>query len=67
MESSETQFYRQVIDGLRTALIDLDYCFASDDAKRALDAAIDPCEADYRQKVSGQSQSSRQWQEWVDC
>jgi hypothetical protein len=59
MENSETQFYRQVINGLRTALIDLDYCFASDDSKRAIGAAIDLCEADYRQKVSGQSQSSR--------
>ena len=58
MESTETQFYRQVINGLRTALIDLDYCFASDDAKRALDKAIDLCEHDYKQKVSGQSERS---------
>jgi len=56
MENSETQFYRQVINGLRTALIDLEYCFASADAQRALATAIDLCEIDYRQKVSGQSE-----------
>ena len=54
MENTETQFYRQVINSLRTALIDLDYCFASDDAKRALGRAIGLCETDYRQKVSEQ-------------
>jgi hypothetical protein len=58
MENSETQFYRQVINGLRTALIDLDHCFASVDAKRALDIAIAACEADYKKKVSGQSEQS---------
>lgn len=58
MESAETQFYRQVINQLRTALIDLDGCYASLDAIRALETAIDLCEQDYDQKVSGQSKQT---------
>ena len=59
MESAETKFYAEVINGLRTALIDLDSCFASSDAVRALESAIDLCERDYKQKVSEQSQPPR--------
>ena len=55
MEGTEESFYRTVINTLKTALMDLDYCFASREAKEALENAIAICEQDLAGKLRDES------------
>ena len=41
MSAVQRELYREIINGLKTALIDLENCFADKDAVRALAEAID--------------------------
>ena len=53
---SEEKIYREIINELRSSLADLDYCFASDEAKKALHEAIQICERDWESRLEAQGQ-----------
>jgi hypothetical protein len=52
MGEFEEKNYRAVIGNLKTALMDLEYSFASADAMQAVERAIRVCEADLLAKKS---------------
>lgn len=50
MSNYENDFYRSIINTLKSLLVDLDSCFASIDAKQSLGKAIEVCELDLQQR-----------------
>jgi hypothetical protein len=56
---SEEQIYRAIINELRSSLADLDYCFASDEAKQALYDAIQICEKDWESRLEPREKPSK--------